>query len=100
MVDRVLSFLRWGVFPVICMIGGLFLIAYWFGEGHGASLSRLKQVRPGMSRKEVLKLLGNPGTINRAEDGSQSWFYTRGTFCQVKVYMDRDGIVEDTDHDH
>ena len=43
MVDRVLSFLRSGVFPVICMIGGLFLIAYWFGEGHGAALSRLSK---------------------------------------------------------
>src|SRR5438046_2653621 len=100
MVDRVLSFVRSGVFLVICVSGGFFLVAYWFGEGHGASLSKLEQVRPGMTRKEILKRLGNPSTINKAQDGSQSWFYTRGTFCQVKVYVDRDGMVEETDHDH
>jgi len=104
MVDRVLTCLRSGAFAVICtvicVIGGPFLAAYWFSESHGASLSKLKQVSPGMTRKEVVELLGNPGTINRAPGGSRSWFYTRGTFCQVKVYLNRDGIVEDTHHDH
>jgi outer membrane protein assembly factor BamE (lipoprotein component of BamABCDE complex) len=100
MVDRLLCSVRWSVITLVFIIGGLFLVAYWFSEGHGASLSKLAQVRPGMTRDEVLRLLGNPGTINEERDGSQSWFYTRGTFWQVKVYMDRNGLVEETDHDH
>jgi outer membrane protein assembly factor BamE (lipoprotein component of BamABCDE complex) len=78
----------------------LFLLAFWFGEGHGASLSKLALVHTGMTRDDVLALLGQPSTTNRASDGSESWFYTRGTFCQVKVYLDEKGKVRDTDHDH
>ena len=100
MVGRFLSSIRWGLLTLLFIIGGPFLVAYWFSEGHGASLAKLEQVRPGITRNEVLKLLGNPSTINGAQGGPQSWFYTRGTFCQVKVYLDRNGIVLDTDHDH
>jgi outer membrane protein assembly factor BamE (lipoprotein component of BamABCDE complex) len=80
--------------------GALFLVAFWFAEGHGASLSRLAQVEPGMASEQVLAILGRPHTINRNSDGSESWFYTRRTFCQVKVYMSSAGRVSETDHDH
>jgi outer membrane protein assembly factor BamE (lipoprotein component of BamABCDE complex) len=93
--------LRTGVIAIACLAAGVFFLAFWFGEGHGASLSRLASVQPGMTRKEVVvNLLGEPGTINRSDDGSESWFYSRWTFCQVKVYMDKDGRVQETDHDH
>jgi hypothetical protein len=39
-----------------------------------------------------------PGTINRASDGSGSWFYTRGTLGQVKIHLVKD--VEDLDTIH
>ena len=49
----------------------------------------------------VLRRAGfQSGTIYQASDGSGSWFYTRGTFGQVKVYLDKDGEVVDTTHDH
>jgi len=103
MRDGVRSFVRSGHFLLICLIcviGGFSFIAYWFNEGHGASLSKLEQIRPGMTRKAVLEVLGNPTTINKRDDGSQSWFYSRATFCMVSVYLDRNGIVERTNHDH
>ena len=40
------------------------------------------------------------GTIYQASDGSGSWFYTRGTFGQVKISRDKNGEVVDTSHDH
>jgi hypothetical protein len=72
---------------------------YWWGEGHGASLSRLAQVQDGMSREQVVKLLGNPNTINRSGDDYESWYYGRWTWCQVKVYL-KSEVVDGTDHDH
>lgn len=78
----------------------LLLLPIWYLHGHGASLSQLASVRPGMTRDQVTAMLGRPGTINRASDGSESWFYTRSTFCQVKVYMSSVGVVSETDHDH
>jgi hypothetical protein len=78
----------------------LFLLGAWFSDGHGASLSALAQVQPGMSRKQVIALLGTPGTVNRESNGSESWFYGNWTFCQVKVYVSSEGLVSGTDHDH
>ena len=77
MLGRFLSYVRLGLLILLFIIGGLFLAAYRFSEGHGASLAKLEQVRPGMTRNEVLELLGNTGTIDGAQDGPQSWFYTR-----------------------
>jgi outer membrane protein assembly factor BamE (lipoprotein component of BamABCDE complex) len=77
-----------------------FIFASWFSEGHGASLARLAQVRPGMTGDQVTAILGRPGTVNRGDGGTESWFYTRGTFCQVKVYISSAGRVSETDHDH
>src|SRR5690242_18181935 len=78
----------------------LLLLGWWFEDGHGAPLSRLSRVQPGMPSKQVMALLGRPGTINPSPDGSESWFYTRWTWCQVKVYLSAEGLVTETDHDH
>lgn len=85
---------------ILVAVGAFLLVSGWFLDGHGASLSLLARVRPGMAREQVVSLLGRPGTINPSPDGSESWFYTRGTFCQVKVYLSPDGLVSETDHDH
>ncbi len=100
MDTRLRESLRFGVISLCLFVVGAFLLAFWFGEGHGGSLSRLALVRTGMTRKEVVNLLGQPGTINRSDDGSESWYYTRATFCQVKVFLDENGKVTETDHDH
>jgi outer membrane protein assembly factor BamE (lipoprotein component of BamABCDE complex) len=88
----------------LALVGALFSLAFslcfWFGEGHGASLSTLAKVRPGMTGERVVDLLGRPSTINRSGDGSESWYYWRWTFCDVKVHMTPEGVVEDTEHDH
>ena len=98
--DEIRDFVRSGLFLVFTVIGVFAVAGYWWTEGHGESLETLKQIRPGMDRNEVVRLLGNPTHINKAQDGSQSWFYTRGTWCMVSVHLDRDGVVEDTVHDH
>ena len=77
-----------------------FLASFWFSEGHGASIARLARILPGMTSEYVITYLGRPSTINRHDDGSESWFYTRGTFCQVKIYLSPSGQVTETDHDH
>jgi hypothetical protein len=100
MLNRLPGFLRLAILGVVFFVGGLLLAAYWISEGHGASLATFARIRPGMSGKDVLRVLGRRSTINRRGDGSQSWLYTRATFCQVKVYLSRDGVVEETDHDH
>ena len=75
-------------------------LAAWWSGGHGALLAALARVQPAMTHEQVVALLGHPGTINGSSDGSQSWYYTRMTWCQVKVYWNERGIVEGTDHDH
>jgi outer membrane protein assembly factor BamE (lipoprotein component of BamABCDE complex) len=85
---------------VLAPFAALVLRGFWSSEGHGAPLTQLARVRPGMTRGGVVALLGNPGTINRASDGSESWFNTRYTWCQVKVYISSEGLVSETGHDH
>ncbi len=82
------------------LFAGLLLLAYRFSEGHGASLARLAQVRPGMGSERVVALLGRPGMVHRSADWSESWYYSRRTFCQIKVYFSPQRLVTETDHDH
>src|SRR5262249_18441219 len=84
-----------GTFFALCL--GAFLVVWWFSEGHGASLSSLAKIHTGMTRHEVVKILGKPGTVDRATNGSESWFYTRATFCAVKIHLDENGKVKETD---
>jgi hypothetical protein len=85
---------------LLAYVGAIFCPCFWFSAGHGASLSALDRIRPGMTRENVVDLLCRPGTINRFGNGAESWFYKRWTFCQVKVYMTPERVVEETDHDH
>jgi outer membrane protein assembly factor BamE (lipoprotein component of BamABCDE complex) len=100
MGDQIRDRLRSGYFLLVFVVIGFFCVYRWVNAGHGASLSALEQVRPGMSQQAVRKVLGDPTTINKYEDFGQSWFYTRATWCMVYVYFDRDGVVERTGHDH
>ncbi len=81
MSDELRDFVRSGYFLLICLVFGFVLALYWFDAGHGASLSSLEEIRPGMSKQAVRKLLGNPTTVNEHEGGRESWFYTRATLC-------------------
>lgn len=104
MRDQIRDFLRSGYFLLICLL--ILLVAVpvfvgtWFWEGHGASLSAFGQVRSGMSQQAVRKTLGNPTSMSQRQDGGQSWFYTRTTFCIICVQFDENGMVVETDHDH
>jgi outer membrane protein assembly factor BamE (lipoprotein component of BamABCDE complex) len=88
------------ILAIVALCVAAFLAAYHVSEGHGASLSNLGQIRPGMTPAKVISILGRPSTINRHSDGAESWYYTRGTFCQVKVHLTPVGRVRETDHDH
>ncbi len=82
-----------------CLIP-LIAYGYWWSEGHGASLTRLARIHPGMTGEQVVAILGRPGTINRSEDGFESWYYTRCTWCMVTVHLTSNGLVRRTGHDH
>jgi hypothetical protein len=82
--------------PLSVLVAG----AYWFSEGHGAPLASWSRIGPGMTRDQVIALLGRPGTIHRSADGSETWYYTRGTFCMVEVKLATGGLVSETVHDH
>ena len=82
------------------VIGVIVGACVWHFEGHGASLSALSGIQPGMTCSRVVSLLGHPGTINRSEEGSESWIYTRSTSCQVKVLLTPEGVVNATEHEH
>ena len=43
MIGRILPDVRRGVLTLLCILGGFFLAAYWFSEGHGASLAKLRK---------------------------------------------------------
>lgn len=77
-----------------------FGVITWLSAGHGGSVRALARIHPGTTREQVIDLLGRPGTINRSSDLSETWTYTRFTWCQVKVHLAPEGIVEITDHDH
>lgn len=48
------------LFIILSVIAIPFCLLSWFGEGHGASLSKLASIRPGMSQNQVLGILGSP----------------------------------------
>jgi outer membrane protein assembly factor BamE (lipoprotein component of BamABCDE complex) len=85
---------------VLAPFGILLLFAFWVFDGHGAAMSRLAQVHPGMTRKQVTAILGKPSTINGNADGSETWYYSKITWCQVKVHTSPRGIVDGKYHDH
>jgi outer membrane protein assembly factor BamE (lipoprotein component of BamABCDE complex) len=100
MARRFRDILKCDLMALWLLLVGTFLMPFWFGEGHGTSLSRLAMVSNGMTREEVVHLLGKPGAVNHNGNGSESWFYTRATFCQGKISLDSNGKVTETDHDH
>ncbi len=84
---------RPGTSDVLCLIGcaiGFLVTAVAVGRSFAFFLVAAIFRRAGFQS----------GTIYQASDRSGSWFYTRGTFGQVKVCPDKDGAVEDTNHDH
>jgi outer membrane protein assembly factor BamE (lipoprotein component of BamABCDE complex) len=85
---------------ILTPVGVLFSLGLWYWDGHGASLVRLAEVRPGMTRDQVVARLGTPGSMHHGPDGSESWYYTRWTWCTVKVFVSPEGLVTETDHDH
>ncbi|HWE38763.1 MAG TPA: outer membrane protein assembly factor BamE [Isosphaeraceae bacterium] len=89
-----------GVLAILVPVGSSLALGLWYWEGHGASLSRLAKVQRGMTRGQVAALLGTPHSMNRRPDGSESWYYTKWTWCQVKVFVSPEGLVTETDHDH
>ncbi len=85
---------------VLAPLSVLFAHAYWFSEGHGAPLGTWSRVRLGMSRGQVIALLGRPSSIEHSADGSECWYYTRRTFCMVEALFTPAGFVRETAHDH
>ncbi len=82
-------------------IVGIFAYSYWLFEGHPVSLARLARVHPGMTKEQVIAILGSPGTNNGSGDGSDIWCYhTRCQWCLVTVYFTPEGPVRETSHDH
>jgi hypothetical protein len=94
------SFLGTLVRAVLVLFGMIFGLAWWFGEGHGLRLSTVDGLHPGMSREQVIAIAGRPSSTCSESGGAVRWFYTRCTFCMIRVSFSTGGRVSEVVHDH
>jgi hypothetical protein len=83
-----------------CVLG-VVLIPFIAMDAHPVPLWRLANVKPGMSRQEVLKILGIPTTFDAYEEWpDETWRYSSYTWCNIEIDFDSNGKVLDVIHDH
>ncbi len=68
----------------LLLIFSIFIFGCTESDRNG--ISDFSGLELGMSHKDVLKLLGSPSSINKNEDGTQSWIYfnIKTTFTGTK----------------
>jgi hypothetical protein len=75
--------------------------AFWFP--HCVPLDRLAQIKTGMTREEVVALLGPPFATPIYPDGQRVLAYgswRRVRYCTVDVFLDSSDRVSGVFHDH
>ena len=85
---------------VLFLAFGIVGIAMWTINAHAIPMSRFKELRIGMTTSNSLKVLGQPSEVHKHRDGSQTWTYERGTWCNVTLKFSSIGELEKFDHDH
>ncbi|HEY2156385.1 MAG TPA: hypothetical protein VGH33_12195 [Isosphaeraceae bacterium] len=86
---------------IVTLLATLIAPLIWFGEGHGLSSSAMSALRPGLTEGQVLRLAGRPSNITSFQKTDpKTWYYSRGTFCQICISFSADGSVTEIDHDH
>ena len=79
---------------------GIVLLGLWVYDAHGLSASKIARLHPGLTGGQVEAIAGRPSHAFVSEYGSRSWYYTRWTWCQIKVHFTPEGQVYEIDHDH
>ena len=85
---------------IVALMAGLIGPLIWHWEGHGVPSSTISTLRPGLTEDQILRLAGHPVGIDYHKDGSETWFYSRGTWCSIHVSFATDGSVAEVEHDH
>ncbi|MEK6236689.1 MAG: outer membrane protein assembly factor BamE [Planctomycetales bacterium] len=84
----------------LLIMGGFLFLLIWTGDGHGMPIRHYDQLHVGMTGDEVIAVAGTPNHIRRHQDGTQTWTYSRFTFCHIQVLIGDDEKVILHDHDH
>ena len=79
------------------------VVLAWSGltlaRGHIESLDLLSRIQPGVTTPaEVEQILGQPGTVMKFRDGTQTMEYEArdlGTLVRISITIGRDGKVRD-----
>jgi len=64
-------------------------------DGHPVTMHRLARVKTGMTKSDVVRILGEP-SVRQSND----WRYSGMTWCFVVVTFDKDERVVLVEHDH
>src|SRR5262245_31867344 len=90
-----------GIYLVVVAFAAVLFVGFpiWVGNAPAAPLSKMSQLRSGMSQAEVRQLLGEPGSRHVYDDGSESWAYSRMTWAILYVEFDPQGKLTDFRHD-
>ena len=98
---RALLVLLLAVAVLICVAGGLFFVP------HCVPLDRLAQIRPGMTKEEVIKVLGPPqGFWVENQYHHQMSYWKPFRWCEVDIHLDGEDRVQGSGdyasifHDH
>jgi outer membrane protein assembly factor BamE (lipoprotein component of BamABCDE complex) len=70
---------KWSWFPVVLGITLLFAGCATYEHGRNFDTAAVKQIKPGMPKAEVHRMLGDPTMRNIIERGKENWVYTFGS---------------------
>lgn len=86
---------------VVAIVIAITVAAAAFFIPHCVSPTGLSAIRRGMTRQEVVALLGSPqGVSTDGPNHSQLFFSSAGRWCSVTVHLGGDGRVQSVFHDH
>ena len=69
-------------------------------NAHAIPLSHFNELDGGMTAARALKVFGSPSDVHKHGDGSQTWTYDRGTWCNIKLRFSPSGQLVAYEHDH
>ena len=71
----------------------------WFWNAPAVPASSLRELRVGMTRGDVLHLLGEPRWRYEGDGHPETWCYARGSIYTLEIDFTPEGVVEYYEHD-
>lgn len=77
------------------------IVVRWNLYGHSGSLNQFDKIQDGMSRAQVVEIMGEPSWTRKNDDGTLLITYAHSTkSCHLRVTLSTDGAVISKQHAH